>query len=413
LVLLQAPPASLSPARAQSADEPRVFSFFYYWYEPLTAEFWNVVNHANLSNRFPESRPADWRSVDWFKGQFADMAQANIDVALAVYWGDNIYRETPWSTQGLPRMVQALDELDREGLPAPTVGLFFDTYVLDGANLTDADRLDWLTSQLRTYFKLVPARHRATQDGRPIIWLYLSNFANDFNQDTFDELSDRLRDDLDGARPFWIAEVSWRNPTWTDDQGMRHFDPDQLISFDGFYRWGSASAGTLFADRGMPIASVGPGYDDTAITERGDERSARPREDGCFYARNWLKAQQLGAQWVAVETWNELYEGSGIAETAEWGREYIVATGTYSTAFKQNRPITLPARCPEVPDERVTGLDDAFFTPVTDLDPTIVPPAPDDGPIWAAGTPTARPTSTATPTPDPTPNRPLDDENGD
>jgi len=411
--MLQAPLASPSAARAQSAGERRVFSFFYYWYEPLTAEFWNIVNHANLSNRFPESRPADWRSVDWFKGQFADMAEANIDVALAVYWGDNIYPETPWSTHGLPRMVQALDEMVSDGLPAPTVGLFFDSYVLDGANLTDPDRLDWLTSQLRTYFKLVPARHRATQDGRPIIWLYLSNFANDFNQDTFDELSDRLRDDLDGARPYWIAEVSWRNPTWTDGQGMRHFDPDRLISFDAFYRWGSASAGTLFAGRGLPIASVGPGYDDTAIADRGDERSARPREDGCFYARNWLKAQQLGAQWVAVETWNELYEGSGIAETAEWGRDYIIATGTYSTAFKQNQPITLPAHCPGVLDDQATEPDDPFSTLATGLDPTIALPALYGSPTLAAGTPTARPTLTATPIPNPTPTPPLGNENGD
>jgi hypothetical protein len=413
------PVTPLAAVRAQESAERRVFSFFYYWYEPLTADLWNAINHANLSNHFPESRPPDWRSVDWFKGQFADMAQAGIDVALAVYWGDNLYPETTWSTSGLPRMVQALDEMKIARLPAPKVGLFLDTYVLEGANLTDPDRLDWLTAQLRTYFKLVPARHRATQDGRPIIWLYLSNFANDFNQDTFSQLSDRLRDDLGGARPFWVAEVSWRNPTWTDGQGLRHFDPDRLIGFDAFYRWGAAANGTLFTQRSLPIASVGPGYDDRAIADRGDERSARPREDGCFYARNWRKAQQLGSQWVTVETWDELYEGSGIAETAEWGRDYIVATSTYSNAFRQGQPIALPSRCPEVPDDQ-TEPDDPFFGPATgappgpdlaDPQPAATPATRRPSPVPTEASPTPSPTVTVTPAPTATP--PTEDSPGD
>ena len=68
-------------------------------------------------------------------------------------------------------------------------------------------------------------------------------------------------------------------------------------------------------------------------------------------------AQALGARWVSIETWDELYEGSEVAETAEWGRAYLDATRTYSAAFKANKPVTLPAGCPEVPDEELIWQD--------------------------------------------------------
>jgi hypothetical protein len=287
-------------------------------------------------------------------------------VALAVYWGNELYPETGWSTAGLGALARALDELDESGEAHPRIGLFLDTYVLDGADLTDPDRLDWLADQIRAFFRLVPQRHRATQDGRPIIWLYLSNFANAYDRDAFDQLSDKLATDL-GARPFWVAERSWSHAVWTDGEGERHDEPDQPMPFDAFYRWGAASAGTRFMPEPLPIASVGPGYDDTGVVDRGEERGSRPREDGCFYARNWRKAQALGARWVSIETWDELYEGSEVAETAEWGRAYLDATHAYSAAFKRDKPISLPADCPEVADEEDTSPDD--------VGPEVAPPS--------------------------------------
>ena len=377
LAVLAAPmPGSPVPAtRAQEAAEARVFTYFYYWYRPPGED---SKGQANLTNHFPPDRPPDWRSKSWYLGQFADMQAAGVDVALAVYWGRELYRQTSWSTDGLEPMIEALDELAAQGAPSPKIGLFLDTYVLEGADLTNPKKQSWLATQIKGFFRRVPSGHRATQDGRPIIWLYLSDYANGFDQDTFANLSDRLEGDL-GARPFWVAETSWANPTWTDGQGRRHFDPARLMPFDAFYRWGAASSGTLFVDQPLPVASVGPGYDDSGIKWRGDgERSDRLRESGCFYARNWRKAQALGARWVAIETWNELYEGSGIAETVEWGRAYIDATATYSAAFKGGQPIALPPSCPEVPDEDQPPPDEPA-------------PPPGSGPAAPTATPAATP----------------------
>jgi hypothetical protein len=338
---------ALPPVAAgdQLPSERRVFTYFYYWYEPWRADDPHVVlNHEMLTNHFPLEKPADWRSVYWFMQQFRDMQLAGIDDALAVYWGDGLYETTGWSTAGLAPMVAALDTLDAAGEPHPKVGLFFDTYVLQGAALAEPERRAWFVEQIRAYFQRMPERHRATRDGRPIIWLYYSNFANSFDQQTFDQIGQELEAEL-GARPFWVAEVSWRWTTTTDLLGQRHFNPRKPMQWDALYRWGAASRGTLYVDKPIPLASVGPGYDDTALHDRGDERSSRPRETGCFYARNWQKAQLFDAHWVVVETWNELYEGSGVAESREWKREYIEASARYSRQFKSNTRITLPTWC--------------------------------------------------------------------
>ena len=116
------------------------------------------------------------------------------------------------------------------------------------------------------------------------------------------------------------------------------------------------------------IASVGPGYDDTGISWRGEERSIRLRENGCYYARSWAVAQSFSAKWVVIETWNELYEGSAVAETQEYGRQYLDLTRQHSAAFKRGRPIEVPADCPtdepvsdpstdpsDVPTDEATG----------------------------------------------------------
>src|SRR5205823_7022109 len=126
------------------------------------------------------------------KGQLLDMQKAGVDVALTVYWGEHLYPETSWSTEGLDPLVQALDDLANSGKPYPQIGLFLDTYVLEGADLTDPERIDWLAGQIKAFYRRIPERHRATQDGRPFIWLYVSNFANGFDQGLINQLSDRL-----------------------------------------------------------------------------------------------------------------------------------------------------------------------------------------------------------------------------
>jgi hypothetical protein len=60
------------------------------------------------------------------------------------------------------------------------------------------------------------------------------------------------------------------------------------------------------------------------------------RRDGAYYEENLRLALASGRKIMAIETWNELDEGTGILETREFGRQYIELTRRYANLFKGN-----------------------------------------------------------------------------
>ena len=50
------------------------------------------------------------------------------------------------------------------------------------------------------------------------------------------------------------------------------------------------------------------------------------------------RAIASGDRILAIETWNELDEGTGILETGEFGRQYIDLTRRYIDLFKPPSP---------------------------------------------------------------------------
>jgi hypothetical protein len=52
------------------------------------------------------------------------------------------------------------------------------------------------------------------------------------------------------------------------------------------------------------------------------------------YEGQLQQALRSGRKIWAIETWNELGEGSGILETVEFGRQYIELTRRYVARFK-------------------------------------------------------------------------------
>ena len=82
---------------------------------------------------------------------------------------------------------------------------------------------------------------------------------------------------------------------------------------------------------------MGPGYD-----QHGQK--ARPplftsRENGDFYRRAWELFLNLnrGPFLVHLETWNEYFEGTDIADSQEYGRQYIELTRSYADRFHSRR----------------------------------------------------------------------------
>jgi hypothetical protein len=66
------------------------------------------------------------------------------------------------------------------------------------------------------------------------------------------------------------------------------------------------------------------------------------RRGGAFYEEQWLKFLRRPSNFVMVETWNEWHEGTDVAESKEYGRQYIDVTRKYSDRFKQGWRPPLP-----------------------------------------------------------------------
>ncbi len=52
-----------------------------------------------------------------------------------------------------------------------------------------------------------------------------------------------------------------------------------------------------------------------------------------FYPSNWTTVNEWYPNWIALETWNEMHEGTSICRTVEYGDLYIKETGDFSMIF--------------------------------------------------------------------------------
>jgi hypothetical protein len=274
------------------------------------------------------------------------MIAAGIDVVLPVFWGTPADQEpgTPmyWSFEGLPPFVKALDELKAEGVEPPAVGLFYDTSTLKDnawgyhADLTTDRGREWFVATIRDFFSMIPPRHWALLDGKPIVDLYAASFAKAHDQSCIDQLKAEFPRLFGGLVPYVIREISWN------------------VKADNVYAWGGAVSPNF-----LGVAEIGPGYDHSAVP--GREPLIVDREDGAFYERAWARALNRKPRIVIVETWNEFHEGTTIAEASEYGRKYIDLTREYVDMFKKGivppRPKTPYTGAPSV--EVILGPDDA------------------------------------------------------
>jgi len=297
-------------------------TYLYYWYDAGSFEEPGLTLHP------PPGLPFDWSDPAWHRGQLIDMAEAGVDVALAVYWGDH----PEWSGRGLDALVAARESLLAEGAQPPALGLFLDSNLFaalvqddpDLADLTSGPGLEMLVAQIAGFFDRVPPCHRASIDGRPLIFLWRPDTEDDhvlrFDETTFDALYARLEERL-GSRPYVVRERTW-------DAYARAGRIS--LQTDGIFEWGASLKGPRLQGR---TVAVGPGYDDRSLP--GRPGYVRDREGGRAYERDLRAAALSGSPWLLLETWNELWEGTAIAETAEHGRAYLELTRRYVQLFRQ------------------------------------------------------------------------------
>ncbi len=310
-----------------TAEDKVVATYYFYWYNVDSKA--HIVNHDGtdaLQDHPYTMEGFSYENVDWHKQELLDMIDADIDIILPVYWGDS--RNFNWSTIGLKNLVNVCRALRSEGINPPKIGMFYDTSsLLIEGELKEANIKPDLTSDfgkeffyklIRDFYSLVPPHLRARINNKPIVWLYSSGFAEKHGQGTFNYADERFSMDFGGKDLYIVKEKSW-----TD------------AFSENVYAWGAALNGI----NALGIIAIGPGYNDSAVP--GRTTPIREREEGQFYIDSWSQAlvQSIltDKNIVVVETWNEYHEGTDIAHSLEYGRQYIDITSEYAGYFKEGK----------------------------------------------------------------------------
>lgn len=308
-------------SRSFTTNNRIVGTYYFYWYDSQTkSHIMDDDGTDALTTHPPTLEDFSYKSIRWHRQQLLDMEAAGIDVALMVFWGSPAEHDAKtglhWSFAGLKPLVEAREELLRAGRKPPRLGLFYDTSTLQWnhwgyhADLTTDYGRQFFYGTVRDFFSCLPPKHWAMIDGKPIVLLYASAFAKKWDQSFVDYTKAEFPKQFGGRVPWLAPQDSWS------------------VTGDNTCGWGGALA---FKNPG--IGEIGPGYDHSAVP--GREPLVRDREGGRFYEESWQKFLRRPSNFVMIETWNEFHEGTDIAESKEYGRQYIELTRKYSDLFKQ------------------------------------------------------------------------------
>ena len=320
-------------ARASTfhATDRLVMTYYFYWYDSAAnLHITNADGSDGLTDHPPALADFSFRSVPWHQRQLSDMIDAGIDIVLPVYCGAPSERgDIPgcqsWSYTGLKPMVQAAEELEKQGKQPPRIGLFYDTSTLQQnawhqhIDLTTLYGKQWFYASIRDFFSLIPPRYWAMIDGKPIVVLYSASFARAYDQGCIDYVRRRFAQDFGARVPYIVRETSWK------------------VQADDSYTWGGAIRPSVNG-----IAELGPGYDHSHVPSRPP--LVVKRDGGRFYEAAWQTILRSKPRIVALETWNEFHEGTEICESKEYGRQYITLTRKYVDLFKSARQPVAAAR---------------------------------------------------------------------
>ena len=297
-----------------------VFTPYFYWYDVWSkAHLLNPDDSDALTTHPATMTGFSYKSVQWHRAQLLDMEAAGIDIVLPVYWGAPSeladYGISHWSYAGLIPLIQARSELVKEGHRPPLIGLFYDTTTLERnawnehVDLTDQRGMTWFYESVRDFYSLIPIEHRARIDGRPVLFTWASSWAKDYDQAHVVYANERFARDFGERGLYWVRESSWQLETESE------------------YGWGGA-----FGLKTFEVATLGPGYDHSAVPDRYP--IILDREAGAFFERQWIRFLRSGIHHLMIETWNEFHEGTDIAHSREYGRQYIELNRRYVDLFK-------------------------------------------------------------------------------
>jgi uncharacterized protein DUF5010 len=316
-----------------SSAQPLVTTYFFYWFDPLGLKGGTPPRNGTYPYQPVDANIMSFVNPDWYEHEFTDMLAAGIDFVLPDYWGEPgqyARRVAPapaynyFATEGLPPMITALQRLRAQGKTLK-VGLFLDTTILNDEDLTTERGKQIFYVSIRDYYARIPPELWAAIDNKPVVWIYDAQKVGNFNQSSFDYVYDHFAQDFGGLKPYIVRE--WQ---WYQERGATN----NVIKTEGMYGWGAAPNG-FNVDTRFTVAEVGPGFGNTQFG--GSGRLFTDRQNGKYYEDQLKSALRSKRKILAVETWNELGESSGILDTVEFGRKYIDLTRKYVDLFKAGK----------------------------------------------------------------------------
>jgi hypothetical protein len=320
-VHINPPKTAFQDSRSFSSTDRILATYYFYWYDSSSKLHVSYADGGDMLTTHPPTLDGfTYKATSWHEQQLRDMIDAGIDVVLPVFWGAPSEQDPKanlhWSYDGIPHLVEAREQLVKAGLNPPRIGLFYDTSTLQynewgyHADLTTDYGRKWFYATIRDFFSMIPPKHWAMIDDRPIVLLYAAAFAKNHDQSAIDYAKEQFAREFAGRIPYIAPEVSWK------------------VSADNKVAWGGALGLKI-----PGIASLGPGYDHSAVRDRSP--LVVDRRGGDFYEEQWEKFLLHPSNIVVLETWNEFHEGTDIAASREYGRQYIELTRKYAKRFKR------------------------------------------------------------------------------
>jgi hypothetical protein len=333
---------------------------YYSYHPPADApqidEYGNVV--GDIKTGIMENI-TDWHAFDnqtWHEWELRNMIRAGIDCLLPVYWWNGVYHE--WARDGLPYLVDAWTNLSEDlvteaDLREPTVyhspdygkellpkiGMFFDTTCMkelycwnlsvdygieeglcfgsmSGPDLNDPYWRDQFWQRIEEFFTVFDEELLYTWHGGNIVWLYLADYLGNLGTSILDYCKTKFQEKF-GRDLYFVGPRTWSE-----------------TNIDGFCDWGSCCPGPFYPQsRGIPVGAVGPGFYNIGAIP-GQKPVCHPR-NVAEYKQKWMNLMDRGAVWIHVETWNELFEGTGVAYAQEYGYTWIDATREMADKFHE------------------------------------------------------------------------------
>ncbi|MFN8471679.1 MAG: endo-1,3-alpha-glucanase family glycosylhydrolase [Anaerolineae bacterium] len=291
--------------RPAAADGPLALAFYYAWYDDNT---WTPDQVPDFPT--PRYVSADRGTIE----RHVDQARgAGIDALVQSWWGANNPTDDNLKT--------LLDVAQSRGFHA-AVDLELTSPFINGGQGAATEALRYLIQNYTSrpaYLKW---------NGKPVIFFWRQNMLSPGAWAAIRAAVDPNHNTL------WIAEGT---------------DTSYLSQFDGLHgysvAWTGDPASTLVrwgnnvrkAGDKIFVATAMPGYDDTHIAGRGG-RFSRDRAGGAYYRETFRGAQESGADWVVITSFNEWPEGTYIEPSEAYGDFYLKLTRDLIAQWKSGAP---------------------------------------------------------------------------